>query len=194
MQVPVTEIETDDGVARHLPFANGAGVDVGKGVQQHRIQTATLAVQCPPRRDLLGEHLGHHRVPTEVDVLVDSVRRGTGDAVQLLLGAGGEGPHRRGPVARVLPHGRQKGHQIGPEVAQHGKEAQSDQQDQRQPWRRHVPDGVAIPVREAQEQEHRGVGEQHVPFHGNRQGERRDDEQVEAHHDSRRTERQPRPR
>ena len=46
-------------------------------------------------------------------------------------------------------------------------------------------------VREAEEQEDRGVGEDHVPFQRHRQREGRDDEQVEAHHQQRRGQRHP---
>ena len=49
---------------------------------------------------------------------------------------------------------------------------------------RHVGEAVAVLVREAEEQEDRDVGEQHVPLQRHREWERRDDEQVEADHDA----------
>src|SRR6201990_3783440 len=49
--------------------------------------------------------------------------------------------------------------------------------------RRHVPRRIAVPCGEAPEQEDGRVCEQHVPCQRYREGERRDDEEVEAHHD-----------
>ena len=53
-------------------------------------------------------------------------------------------------------------------------------------------DAVAVPVREAEEQEDRRVGEHDVPLQRHRERERRDDEQVEHHHERHRGDGQPR--
>ena len=104
---------------------------------------------------------------------------------ELLLGAGRERPQRRRPVAGVLAHRRQERHLVRTQVAQHREEQQRCGDDRRQPAAATCPQG-AYPSQfgKPEEQEDRGVGEEHVPLQRHRQRERRDDEQVEDHHDT----------
>ncbi|MCH7760752.1 T9SS type A sorting domain-containing protein [candidate division TA06 bacterium] len=60
---------------------------------------------------------------------------------------------------------------VGRALADVGRGRAGRRDDQGQPGRGHVPRGVAVPVREPQEQEDGGVGEHHVPLQRHRQRE-----------------------
>ena len=138
----------------------------------------------------------HHDVGDLGRVRGHQLRTGVGrrpDDVlfQLLLGAGCECPGGRRPVACVLPHRREERHQIRAQVAEHREEAQRDGDEDHCPRHRRICECVAVPCRVAPEEEDRCVGEQEVPFERHREGERREDEQVEAHHQHHRGECEP---
>ena len=174
-------------VADELALPDGARVDVGQRLQQHREQAAALAVHRPPcdaRCIVISAHCGSI---SEGDELVDLVLAPRVTLFSFASAPGCERPHRRGPVAGVLPHRRQERHLVGPEVAQDREEQQRRDDRGRQPRATTCSShGVSSPGREAENRKIDGVGEQHVPFQRHRERERRDDEQVEDHHQRRR--------
>ena len=136
-----------------------------------------LCIDAPAERLL---HARPRRLALAVDlgelVLLHLRRALTMCVVELLLGARGERPHRRGPVARVLAHRGQERDEVGAQVAEHREEQQPGDGDDEQ-RRVHVAEAEAVWFGIAEEQERGDVHEQHVPLQRDRQRERRDDEQ-----------------